>query len=105
LPEWSTVIESIRLNRYDMAIGDVFGTNIMNVMIIVLIDALNPGDPVLQAAGRFAGFAAVLALLLTSVFMIGLLERRDRTVLRMGLDSLVVVLVYAAGVVVLHGLR
>jgi cation:H+ antiporter len=105
LPEWSTVIESIRLERYDMAIGDVFGTNVMNVMIIVLIDALNPGDPVLQQAGRFAGFAAVLAIVLTSVFMIGLLERRDRTVLRMGHDSLVVVLAYAAGVVVLHGLR
>ena len=105
LPEWSTVIESIRLNRYDMAIGDVFGTNMFNVTIVVLIDALFPGEPVLEVAGRFSGFAALFGLMLTALFLVGLIERRDRTVLRMGVDSLCVVLAYIAGVAVLNGLR
>jgi cation:H+ antiporter len=105
LPEVSTVIAAVRLRRYEMAISDVFGTNLFNVTIIFLVDALHRGGPVLVEAGRFTGFAALLALTLTAFYLIGMLERRDRTLLRMGFDSVAVVIAYAAGVVVLHGLR
>jgi cation:H+ antiporter len=105
LPEVSTVIAAVRLRRYEMAISDVFGTNLFNVTIIVLVDALHPGGPVLVEAGKFAGFAALLALLLSAFYLIGMIERRDRTLLRMGFDSIAVVLAYIAGVAVLHQLR
>jgi cation:H+ antiporter len=105
LPELSTVIAAVRLRRYEMAISGVFGTNLFNVTIIVLVDALHPGGPVLAEGGRFAGFAALLALVLTAFYLAGMLERRDRTVFRMGIDSVAVVVAYLAGVVVLHGLR
>lgn len=105
MPEISTVIAAVRLKRYEMAISDVFGTNLFNVTIIVLVDALYPGDSVLVEAGRFASFSALLALLLTTLFLVGLIERRDRTVLRMGFDSLTAFFVYGAGVAVLYTLR
>ncbi len=105
LPEVSTVLAAVKLRRYTMAISDVFGTNLFNVTILVLVDALHPGGPVLVAAGPFAGFAALVAVALTAIFLVGMLERRDRTLLRMGVDSIAVVLVYAVGVVVLYGLR
>lgn len=105
LPEWSTVIGAIRIGRHEMAISDVFGTNLFNVTIIVLVDLLHPGGPVMLEAGRFSAFAAVLALVLTAFFMVGMLERRNRTILRMGIDSFAVLVTYGAGVVVLHGLR
>lgn len=105
LPEISTVIAAVRLKRYEMAISDVFGTNLFNVTIIVLVDALYPGDSVLVEAGRFASFSALLALILTTLFLVGLIERRDRTVLRMGIDSLAAFFVYGAGVAVLYTLR
>jgi cation:H+ antiporter len=102
LPEMSTVLESVRLRRYTMAISDVFGTNLFNVTIIVLIDFLHRGGPVLVEAGPFAATAALLALVLTSIYLVGMLERRDRTVLRMGYDSVAVVLAYAIGLVLLY---
>lgn len=105
LPEISTVIAAVRLKRYEMAISDIFGTNLFNVSIIVLVDALHPGGPVLVAAGRFAAFGALLALVLTAIFLVGMIERRDRTVLRMGIDSLTAFPVYVAGVIVLYTLR
>jgi cation:H+ antiporter len=40
-----------------------------------------------------------LAILLTLVFMAGLVFRPDRRVARMGMDSLVVLVLYAGGVV------
>jgi cation:H+ antiporter len=105
LPEVSTVLAAVRLRRYEMAIADVFGTNLFNVTIIVVVDALHPGAPVLVEAGRFAAFGALLAIVLTAIYLVGMIERRDRTVARMGIDSLAVLGCYAAGVVVLYQLR
>jgi cation:H+ antiporter len=105
LPEISTVLGAVRLRRYEMAIADVFGTNLFNVTIIVLVDALYSGGPILGEAGPITSFGALLALMLTTVYLIGLLERRDRTFLRMGIDSVAVIGIYAVGLIVLHGLR
>jgi cation:H+ antiporter len=102
LPEMSTVLESVRLRRYTMAISDVFGTNLFNVTIIVLVDALHRGGPVLAETGPFAATAALLALVLTAIYLVGMLERRDRTLLRMGYDSIAVTLAYAAGLGLLY---
>jgi cation:H+ antiporter len=105
LPEVSTVLAAVRLKRYEMAMSDVLGTNLFNVIILVLVDALHDGEPVLVAAGPFAAFGALLAVVLTAIFLVGMLERRDRTVMRMGVDSLAALACYAAGVVVLYQLR
>jgi cation:H+ antiporter len=105
LPEVSTVLAAVRLKRYEMALADIFGTNLFNVSILFFVDLVYDGEPVLAAAGAFAGFAALLALSLTAIFVIGMIERRDRTVARMGWDSLTVLAVYAAGLVVLYRMR
>jgi cation:H+ antiporter len=75
------------------------------VTILVLIDAIHGGPPVLSLAGAFGAFAALLAALLTLLYIVGVIERRDRTVLRMGTDSLAALAVYAAGVATLYRLR
>lgn len=105
LPEVSTVVGAVRRRRYEMALADIFGTNVFNVLILFLADLLYDGPPALQEAGAFAGFAALLALVLTAVFLAGLIERRDRTVVRMGFDSLVAIGLYAGGLFVLYRLR
>jgi cation:H+ antiporter len=105
LPEISTVIAAVRLSRYELALSDIFGTNLFNVTIIVLVDALYPGGSVLVEAGRFAGFSALLALFLTTLFLVGLIERQNRTVWRMGIDSVAAFTVYGAGVAVLYTLK
>ena len=88
-----------------MAISGIFGTNIFNVTIIVLVDALHPGGPVLPEVGRPASVGALLGIVLTSIFLVGLIERRDRVLLRMGYDSIAILLAYAAGLVVLYAVR
>jgi cation:H+ antiporter len=105
LPEMSTVLESVKLRRYTMAISDIFGTNLFNVTILVVVDALHRGGPVLVEAGRFAATAALLAVMLTAIYLVGMLERSDRTLLRMGYDSFAVFLIYLAGLVLLYAQR
>lgn len=98
LPEFSTITGAIRKRRHELAVGDVFGANLLNIAMIFLIDLLYRGDPVLDIAGSFEVVAALLPLILSGIFVIGLLERRDRTFARMGFDSIAVLLVYIAGV-------
>lgn len=104
LPEFSTAIAAVRLGRNEMAIGDVLGGNMFNLLLIFLVDALYSGPPVMEEIGLAPTFAALLGIVLTSIYLIGMIERRDRTFIRMGYDSLLVLLCYAAGVVMLFNI-
>lgn len=101
LPELTTITAAVRSGHCTLAVGDIFGANLFNVGMIFLIDLLSPSAPVLQGAGGFEAIAALLALMLTGCFVVGLLERRDKALLRMGYDSIAAVLLYAAGLVLL----
>jgi cation:H+ antiporter len=105
LPEISTVVAAVRLGRYEMALGDIFGTNLFNVLVLLVADLLYDGPPVLAEVGPFAAVGALLAIVLTALFLAGMIERRDRTVLRMGWDSLGAIAVYLGGLVVLYQLK
>jgi cation:H+ antiporter len=87
-----------------MAVGDIFGTNLFNIALIFLADLAYAGGPVLTEAGTFEAVAALLALIMTGNFVLGLLERRDRTIMRMGYDSLACIAFYAGGLLLLSSL-
>jgi cation:H+ antiporter len=88
-----------------MAISDILGTNILNIALISGVDLIAPGGPVLDEAGDFSVLAATLGTVVTGLFMLGLSERADRTYLRMGTDSILVLLVYSAGLYFLFRIR
>lgn len=105
LPEVSTVFAALRRGLYTMAISNILGTNIINVALLFGADMVASGEPVLNRVGDFGVLAALLGALLTSVFLIGLAERRDRTIGRMGIDSVLVLLFYSGGLALLYTLR
>lgn len=105
LPEMSIVFSAVRLRRYEMAIADVLGANLFCLALLFLVDAVYAGPPVLNEVGRFATFAALLAIVATGLFLAGLLERRHGMVWHMGVDSIVVLAAYFGGLFVLYQLR
>jgi cation:H+ antiporter len=105
LPEISTLLAAVRLRRYMMAFGDIFGTNILNIALIFLIDLAYPGPPVINEIGAFSQVAAALGILLTLLYVSGLIERRDETAGRLGIDSWAVLIVYFTGIMMLYTLR
>lgn len=97
LPEFSTAITAARMRRAELAIGDILGGNMFNTVLILQVDALDGGGLVLRQVDRSSMTAALIAVLLTTLFLIGLVERRDKAVARMGYDSIAVLVVYVAG--------
>lgn len=104
LPELSTIVSAARRGRYELAVGDIFGANLFNVAMIFLLDLVHAGPPILGLAGPFEAVAALLALVLTGVFLIGLLERHDRTLFRMGYDSIAAIVIYGAAMAYLSSM-
>ncbi len=98
LPELSTAIAAVKLRRAELAIGDILGGNMFDVVLILLIDILDQGEPVLRQVDDSSMTAALLGVLLTTLVLIGLIERRDKYALRMGYDSIAILIVYSAGI-------
>jgi cation:H+ antiporter len=105
LPEVSTTVSAVRLGQYEMAFADAFGTNLFSVMLLFVADLAYNGGPILNEVDRFSLFATLLGILLTSVYLAGFVERRRKSILWMGIDSVVVLIAYAGGLVILFFLR
>lgn len=101
-PELSTIVQAIRLRQYEMAFGQVLGTNFINLSLVLLSDITYRGGAVIDELGRFEIVSALIGATLIGVFMVGLLERRDRTIGRMGYDSFAVIMLFCFGLWLLY---
>jgi cation:H+ antiporter len=105
MPELSSISTAIKLRRYEMAFGQVLGTNFVNLSLFLLADIAYPGGPVIGELGDFEVLSALLGLILIGIFQIGLLERRNPVMLRAGYDSLAVIVLFLGGVGLLYAVR
>jgi cation:H+ antiporter len=97
LPEVSTGLTSVRNGDDKLAVSDIFGGNAF-LPVLFLPATLISGEAVLPQAQSTDIYLTALGALLTLVFVTGLLFRPQRRIARMGVDSLVVLLLYAVGV-------
>jgi cation:H+ antiporter len=104
LPELSTGITSARLGDYQLAMGDIFGGNAF-LPVLFLPATVIANGAVLPAAGRSDIYLTALGAALTIIYLAGLIFRPKRQFLRMGPDSLAVVLLYLVGIAGLVALQ
>ena len=97
LPEVSTGLTSVRLGDYKLAVSDIFGGNAF-LPVLFLMTSLLSGKAVLPQAQATDIYLTGLGILLTAVYLWGLVFRPRRRVLRMGVDSLAVLVLYAVGI-------
>jgi len=96
LPEISTGLTSVKHGDYQLAVSDIFGGNAF-LPVLFLPATLLSGNAVLPQAQHTDIYLTALATLLTLIYAAGLLFRPQRRIARMGLDSLVVLILYAIG--------
>lgn len=97
LPEISTGLASVKQGDDQLAVSDIFGGNAF-LPVLFLVAALISGQSVLPQALDTDIYLTALAILLTLVYILGLIFRPSRRVLGMGLDSLTVLTLYLVGV-------
>jgi cation:H+ antiporter len=97
LPEISTGITSARLSDYKLAVSDIFGGNVF-LPVLFLLAGLLSGQAALPQAQKTDIYLAALGALLTAIYISGLIFRPSRRFLRIGIDSLVVLILYSLGI-------
>lgn len=98
LPEISTGLDAIKIGDYTLAISDIFGGNAF-LPVLFLLATLLSGQSVLPQAKNTDIYLASLGALLTAIYIYGLIFRPKRQFLCLGIDSIVVLAVYALGIV------
>jgi cation:H+ antiporter len=96
LPEISTGIASARLGDYQLAVSDIFGGNAFLPVLFFLAGLLS-GQAVFPQLRDTDMYLTGLGVVLTCVYICGLIFRPRRRILRMGVDSLVVLGLYLLG--------
>jgi cation:H+ antiporter len=98
LPEVSTGLTSVRMEDYQLAMSDIFGGNAF-LPVLFLIAGLLSGQAVLPQINPTDLYLTGLGILLTTVYVYGLIFRPRRLIGRMGLDSVAVLVLYVVGLI------
>lgn len=110
LPEVVTGLTAVRMGNIDMALGNIFGSNMFNILVIPMLKLASwlSGAPLLMSGDNFDAsqnmIAGLLPILLTAVVVGGLsYQSRDMPGLlkRFGADSVLIAAVYVVGMYLL----
>jgi len=82
LPEMAVTVSALRLGALDMAIGNLMGSNLFNVLILAVDDLFYIRGPLLADAAPAHAGTAVTALVMTGLVIVGLVMRPQGRVLR-----------------------
>ena len=97
LPEVSTGLAAVKLGDYKMAFSDIFGGNAF-LPVLFLLATLLSGKAVLPEAQATDIYLTAVGMLLTCIYICGLIFRPRRQIARMGIDSLLVLVVYVVAI-------
>lgn len=101
LPEVTTSLTAIVLKNPDLAVGNVLGSNLFNLLILASFDLFFRKKQIFKAASTSHLYTICLGMLLSSLVFLALTLKLSFSLLGVGLDSIVLVLVYAAGMYLL----
>jgi len=96
LPEVSTGLASMKLKDYQMAMSDIFGGNAFLPVLFMVATVLS-GKSVLPLAHKTDIYLTGLGILLTIIYICGLMFRPRKQLFWMGVDSFLVMIVYLIG--------
>ena len=102
LPELVAMIAAVRFRAYDMAVGNLFGSNIFNMFALALADLIYLRGSFLEAIDPMFAIAGLLAMLLTTLGLVGNLAQAERRVWIVELDAVLLVAGYLAGIYLLY---
>jgi cation:H+ antiporter len=100
LPELVVGVTALKMGKFDLATGNLFGSNIFNILILAISQlTFAPFH-----SGVFYGgvellnlMSALLAMMLSGVAIAGLMYRSERSFFRLGWDSATILVLYAGG--------
>jgi len=102
LPEIVVGRAALQMGAVDLAVGNVLGSNLFNLLILAIDDIFFLKGPLLSSVSATHAVTACAAITMTAITVIALMYRSKKRVVFFSLDSLGVFLVYALTVLMLY---
>lgn len=102
LPELVTTMAAVKLGASDLAIGNLFGSNMFNIFALGLSDLFFLDGRYLGSIDPSFVIIALLGLIMTGMGLIGNLVRLERKIFFIEIDALLLILVYIGGLYFLY---
>ena len=100
LPELATSFGALRIGAFDMILGNLFGSNMFNILTIFFADVVFRRGSIFTGLGDGAAdqmLVALFGLLLTGIAVVAIAARPKRRVFGISVESLVLLATYAMG--------
>ena len=102
LPEMITTITAARIGAFDLAVGNLFGSNMFNMFALGLSDLFYTQGRFMGAINPVFVMTGLLGLILTLFGLLGNITRFERRIWRIEIDAFLLVVVYILGIVFLY---
>jgi cation:H+ antiporter len=100
LPELTTCVAAVRLGAFDLAVGNLFGSNAFNMALFFALDLVQPGS-FFAALDPNHALSALFGIVLTSLGLAAIVYRAERRYALLEPDSALMVLAYLLGLWIL----
>jgi cation:H+ antiporter len=97
LPELVTALAAVRLGAFDLAVGNLFGSNAFNMGALLFTDVAYRPGPLLSVVSSTHVVTAFFAILLMNIGIMGIIYRAEKRFLLLEPDSVLMILSYAVG--------
>jgi cation:H+ antiporter len=104
LPELVTTFAAVRMGAFDLALGNIFGSNAFNMALLCPLDILQPGS-LFAAVAPTHSITCMATILVTSVIVMGQLYHAEKRVRFVEPDALLVVVLILGVLGLLYYLR
>nr|MCU0354847.1 hypothetical protein [Cytophagales bacterium] len=101
LPELVVSISGVRMGAVDMAVGNLLGSNIFNIFILGLDDIFYRQGSLFAAISPSHLLSLLATIVMTAVAALGVMLKPTRKVWLLGMDTLVIALIYVGLMVLL----
>ena len=98
LPELLTMINSFQVQAPGLAAGNMFGSNMFNMLLLAVLDLLNQQARILRRVAMTHALTAALGSAMIGMSVFFILGDIRLQIGWMGVDSLALILVYIAGI-------
>lgn len=99
LPELTTTLTAVRMGAYTLAISNIFGSNLIMLVLVFPADFLIKSGPILAEASATVSLSLTFGIAVTAIYLVGLIVRRKPRIGRVGLDSFLVLIVFLISIV------
>jgi cation:H+ antiporter len=95
IPELVVTVSALRLGAVDMAIGNLLGSNLFDILVLAIDDIAYSKGPLLSSASPANAITAFAAVIMSGIFIVALLYRPETRIRgTIGWVSIALLLVY-----------